>query len=253
MRGSNDTVAVVLAGGIGSRAGLGHPKQFAVLAGRTLLERTVARFERSEAVDGILVLIAPDHIDRAERILKEAGFAKIAGVVPGGEQRSDSTRAALDRIAADGGAAKVLVHDAARPFVPDRVIREAVGALDDRDAVNVVDPVTDTLVTVRDDGEGGEAPAEVVDRSAVRRVQTPQGFRFPVLAEAYRLAAGDPDFRATDDCSVVMRYLPEARIAVIAGDPWNMKVTGPADVLVADLIAARLDETGTGALGGESE
>ena len=127
----------------------------------------------------------------------------------------------------------MLVHDAARPLVTARIITDCFESLASYPVVNVAIESSDTIVQVDADG----LVRATLDRASLRRVQTPQGFHSEVLREAHALAAEDPDFAATDDCGVVMRYLPDQPVVVVAGDERNLKVTTPADLQV---VAAQL-------------
>src|SRR5215470_10188436 len=131
-------VAVVLAGGSGERFGHGVPKQLLTLAGRTLLERSVAAFEQAPGVDAILVVMAAGHAERAAAVLAGGGFGKLTAVIAGGTTRVDSTRAAL--AALGEGECDVLLHDAARPLVDQHTIAACVAALAECPAVGVAVP-----------------------------------------------------------------------------------------------------------------
>ena len=123
---------------------------------------------------------------------------------------------------------RILIHDAVRPGVSRSLIGRVCATLRSHAVANVVLPVVDTLIEVDADGRMRRVP----DRALLRRVQTPQGFHAPVLFEAYRRALADPDFRATDDCSVVFRYCPEIDIALVPGEERNLKLTYPEDLTV---------------------
>ena len=123
---------------------------------------------------------------------------------------------------------RILIHDAVRPGVSRSLIGRVCAALRSHAVANVVLPVVDTLIEVNTDGQMRRVP----DRALLRRVQTPQGFHAPVLFEAYRRALADPNFRATDDCSVVFRYCPEIDIALVPGEERNLKLTYPEDLTV---------------------
>ncbi len=151
----------------------------------------------------------------------------------GGATRRDSPRAALAALPSEP--CHVLVHDAARPLVTARIITDCLASLASYPAVNVAIESADTLVAVDEAGLVVDTPP----RASLRRVQTPQGFRSEVLAEAYALASADPEFAATDDVSVVRRYLPDEPVVVVAGDERNLKVTTPVDLeIVAALLGA---------------
>ncbi len=126
----------------------------------------------------------------------------------------------------------MLLHDAARPLVDQRIIADCVAALATWTAIGVVVPSTDTIVEVSDGVLGAVLP-----RDSLARCQTPQGFRLSVIGRAHDLAAADPDFGgATDDCGVVRRYLPDVPIGAVTGSERNLKVTYPGDLDLAELF-----------------
>ncbi len=221
------TVAVVLAGGTGTRVGGEVPKQLLRLGGTTILGHAIAAFERSPLVDDVLVVMAPGHLPAANDVVREHGFTTVRAVLEGGATRTESTLCALAALGEEE--CDVLVHDAARPLLPDHVIASCVTALRSYRAVEPVLPLVDTVVGVE-----GNVVADLHEREVLRRVQTPQGFRLSTLRRAYELAGADPRFTATDDASVVVRYLPDVPVAVVPGDERNLKVTGPLDVVVAE-------------------
>ncbi|MEV4544204.1 bifunctional cytidylyltransferase/SDR family oxidoreductase [Micromonospora echinaurantiaca] len=224
------TVAVVLAGGTGTRLGLGIPKQLLKIAGKPIIEHTLAVFEAAPEIDEIIVLMAAGHVADAQRIVEKAGFRKVTKVIEGGDTRNATTRIALDAVGA--GDCNILFHDAVRPLVSGRIVRECVNALWTYSAVDVAIPSADTIIQVDED----DCITDIPVRSSLRRGQTPQAFRSGTIREAYRRAEGDPDFAATDDCGVVLRYLPGTPIKVIDGSDENIKVTHPVDVHLADKL-----------------
>ncbi len=244
-------VAVVLGGGVGQRLGAGTPKQLLTLGGRTLVEHCVAAFQAAPGVDEILVVMARGYTEPVEKMLAGAGvggggaggggFGKVSAVIQGGASRPESVRAALAAIAASvrgpgagtGGAGDcgVLLHDAARPLVDQRIIADCVAALDEHEAAGVAVPASDTMV-VTQDGVMVSMPS----REGLLRCQTPQCFRLPVIALAHERAAADPGYSPTDDCGVVLRYLPEVPVHVVAGSERNIKVTYPQDLIVAEAL-----------------
>jgi 2-C-methyl-D-erythritol 4-phosphate cytidylyltransferase len=235
------TVAVVLAAGSGSRFGSASPKQLRVLAGRNLIEHCVQAFQDAPGVDGILVVTAAALQEQVARDL--AGHGKVAAVIRGGDTRTDSTRAALAWLAASvPGDSKVLFHDAARPLVDQRIIADCVRALDQWQAIGVVVPSSDTIVEVIDG-----TIERVLPRHALARCQTPQGFRLSVISRAYQLADADPAFAtipATDDCGVVLRYLPEVTIGAVTGSERNLKITYTDDLAIANALIGPHAEAG---------
>ena len=224
------TVAVVLAGGTGSRVGFDVPKQLLKVAGRTIIEHTVEALHDCDEVDEILVVMTPDFVEDARELLLKPSFPRLTRVLAGGRDRNESTRRALDALGKDE--LNVLFHDAVRPLLSQRVVADCVEALRTAEAVDVAIPSADTIVRV----DPHERVVEIPDRSLLRRGQTPQGFRLSTIRRAYEIAATDPDFTATDDCAVVLRYLPETPIQVVRGEEQNMKVTYPVDLFIVDKL-----------------
>ena len=229
-------MAVVLAGGTGTRVGLSIPKQLIKIAGKPIIEHTIAAFEASPLIDEIIVLMAPGHLDPVRALVQGGGYGKVTQIVEGGVTRNDSTSRALDALGAEE--CNVLFHDAVRPLVSQTIISDCISALATHEAVDTAIPSADTIVQVHETSPvaGEETIEDVLQRSLLRRGQTPQAFRLSIIRKAYELAWQDPDFTATDDCTVVLRYLPEVPIAVISGHERNMKVTEPIDVYIADKL-----------------
>jgi 2-C-methyl-D-erythritol 4-phosphate cytidylyltransferase len=225
-------VAVVLGGGLGQRLGAGMPKQLLTLGGRTLVERCVAAFETAPGIDEILVVMARGYTAQVEALLGDR-YPKVTGVIEGGQARPDSVRAALAATAARAGGADcgVLLHDAARPLVDQRIIADCVAALRVHDAAGVAVPASDTMVVT-----GNGVMQSMPRRETLHRCQTPQCFRLSVISRAHELAAADPGFSPTDDCGVVMRYLPDVPVHIVPGSERNIKVTYPQDLTVAEAL-----------------
>jgi 2-C-methyl-D-erythritol 4-phosphate cytidylyltransferase len=222
-------VGVVLAGGVGTRVGLAIPKQLLKIAGKPIIEHTLAAFEATSEIDEVIVLMTPGYVDDINAIVSARGFRKVSAVLEGGLTRNDTTKLALDQLGTEE--CNVLFHDAVRPLVTGRIVRECVNALRNFDAVDVAIPSADTIIVV-----DGDVISDIPDRSRLRRGQTPQGFKLSTIRKAYELAWQDPDFAATDDCSVVLRYLPDVAIHVVEGSEHNMKVTDPVDLFIADKL-----------------
>jgi 2-C-methyl-D-erythritol 4-phosphate cytidylyltransferase len=224
-------VAVVLGGGVGQRLGAGTPKQLLTLGGTTLIERCVAAFQAAPGVDAILVVMASGYTAEVEALLADR-YPKVTAVIEGGQTRPESVRVALAAIATgrsdDGG---VLLHDAARPLVDQRIIADCVAALREHDAAGVAVPASDTMVVT-----GNGVMQSMPRRETLHRCQTPQCFRLSVITQAHELAAADPGFSPTDDCGVVMRYLPDVPVHIVPGSERNIKVTYAQDLAVAEAL-----------------
>ncbi len=221
--------ALLLAGGAGDRFRAEVPKQFVRLAGETILSRS-ARLVAGAGIDDLVVVAHPDWLAATQEAVTALALALPTTVVAGGASRNESTRNGLAALGADPDDI-VVVHDAVRPLVPRAVIRRSIEPIlaGLADGTDTVIPSADTLVIV-DDGQVVEIP----DRARFRRGQTPQTFRVGVLALAYERAAAAGDLQATDDCSLVLRYVPGARIVAVDGDEVNLKITTRIDMVMAD-------------------
>lgn len=216
-----------------------EPKQFVEIAGRSILEHTIRAFHAHAGIDEIAIVAPPAHAARVRAIA--APYVKVRRVLAGGSERHESSLAAIRAYSADEAAApgsiRLLIHDAVRPLVSQRVISDCLAALDTCAAVDVAIACTDTIVEVDADGHICRIPP----RARLRHVQTPQGFHFATIAEAYRRGLADPDFTTTDDCGVVYRYMPETPIRVIAGDTTNIKLTYRSDLVLAARLLGEAD------------
>jgi 2-C-methyl-D-erythritol 4-phosphate cytidylyltransferase len=232
------TVAVVLAGGSGVRLGGNTPKQLQLLAGRTLLEHCVAAFDAAPGIAEVVVVMPAELIGDAKRIL-DANYRKVSHIIAGGTDRPGSTRCAIDLLGQNLGKGadadcNVLFHDAARPLVDQRIIADCISGLADSEALGVVVPTTDTIVAMTDG-----VMTSIPPRESLGRCQTPQGFRLSVIRRAHELAAADPDagaFTPTDDCGIVLRYLPDVQVLTVPGSERNIKITYAGDFLIAEAL-----------------
>ncbi len=230
-------VAVLLAGGSGRRMGGPEPKQFIMVSGRSILEHSIRAFHSHAQIDEIVIVAHADYIDRIAEIA--APYPKVKHIVPGGKERYDSSLAAIaiyrsvrsEELGVRSDL-NLLIHDAVRPLVSQRIISDCITALKSYKAVDVAIPCTDTIVEVNAEGH----ICHITPRAMLRNVQTPQCFRLETIAEAYKRGLDDPDFITTDDCGVVHRYLPEEPIYVVEGETTNIKVTYPEDLILAEKI-----------------
>ena len=224
---SRKNIAVILASGSGSRFGSNLPKQFIRLGGKPVIQYTIEAFEKAECIDDILIVTREDFVDYVLEIVNVQQFGKVGKVISGGKQRYDSTLAALNAIADDK--ANLIIHDAVRPFISQDIIRNCVTALDSASAVDVVVDATDTIVRVEN-----EKVTDIPDRRFLRRGQTPQAFRKTVLEKAYDAFMQDDDKVASDDCGIVLKYLPDVPVATVQGNEANFKITHQQDIYLAD-------------------
>ena len=216
-------IAIILAGGSGRRMGGALPKQFLEVNNRTILEYTIDNFERAECIDEIAIVTHPDYVDKMQQIISSNPWKKVARILLGGKERTDSTLSALRAYTNEND--RLLIHDGVRPMVSQQIIQNVCSALSEYDVVNLAIPAVDTIIEVKDG-----VMVAVPRRDLLRQVQTPQGFKRETLALAYEKALADPDFMATDDCGVVFKYHPASPIKIVEGETSNIKITYKEDL-----------------------
>ena len=216
-------LAILVAAGRGERMGGGRPKAFLPVAGQPMLLRAALAFEAAASVDAIVAVVPEELVHEAADVLRRV--AKLRAVVAGGALRQDSVLAGMKQ-APEGFDGMVLVHDAARPLVEPSLIDAVAQAAHERGAAVPVLTLVDTVKRVR-----GGLVVETLDRAELAGAQTPQGFRFALLARAYEEAFRD-HVMVTDEAMAVER-LGEP-VAVVAGSPRNRKLTTPEDLAWAE-------------------
>ena len=226
------TWGLVLAAGQGERAGGGPPKQYRRLAGEAIVARAAAALLHHPRIDGVVVVIAPGQRD----LYRQAcGHLALLDPVEGGAQRQDSVRLGLEALA-PLQPGQVLIHDAARPFLPGVVIERLLEALNHSPAALPVLPVVDTLKLVK-----AGAILATVDRTGLVRAQTPQGFHFESILQGHRDHAGRS---LTDDTALAERA--GLKVTAVAGDESLFKITRPEDFARAARHLSSGFETRTG-------
>jgi len=222
-------IAAILAGGTGTRMNSGKPKQFLPLAdGRSVIEHTVDAFESSDEVEEICIVMHPVWIGEMQQLCEHNCWRKVRHILSGGAERYLSTLAAIEcYLDREDDQFTLLLHDAARPFVSQRIISDVAAACRQHEAVAVGIPSTDTIWQVN---PFSATIQRIPERPLMWRAQTPQAFRFALLRDAYQRALQDPQFHATDDCGVIAHYAPETKIHIVRGDEQNVKITFPNDL-----------------------
>jgi 2-C-methyl-D-erythritol 4-phosphate cytidylyltransferase len=214
--------AVLVAAGRGERLGEDRPKAFVRLGDLPLLAEPLRRLDESQWVDGIVLVAPPEWEEPAILLAEEVGASKVSSCVCGGATRTDSVRAGVAEVPDD--AAVVVVHDAARPLLPEDVLERVIGALGEGfDGAIPGLPIVDTVKRVR-----AGLVVETVPRDELVTVQTPQAFVAPVLREALTAVRDDPARSATDCAALVEAN--GGRVKVVDGDERLLKVTTRADL-----------------------
>ena len=228
-------IAVILAGGVGSRLGLDKPKQFMKMAGKTILEHTVDVFQKHDKIDEIVIVMNASYLHDAEAMVLQNHWNKVKKVLNGGSERYESSLVAINAYKNVAGIedANIIFHDAVRPMVSKRIIDETISALGNYDAVDVAIPSADTIIKL---DETKQYISDIPKREYLNRGQTPQGFKYKTINEAYKIALNDPAMQTTDDCGIVKKYLPETMVYVVKGEEQNVKLTYPEDIYVLDKL-----------------
>ena len=224
------TAALIVAAGRGTRAGGAVPKQYALVGGTSVLGRTLSVFLDHSAVDQVLVVIGPDDW----KLYDTAGIAshaKLVTPVAGGDTRQSSVLNGL-RALGKFGPSRVLIHDAVRPFVTERIVSDVLEALSEAPGAVASVPVGDTLKRAGPDGN----VAETADRSGLWRAQTPQGFRFLDILAAHEAAAAAGRTDLTDDSAVA--EWAGLTVKIVPGSESNRKLTTAEDMASANQTTA---------------
>jgi 2-C-methyl-D-erythritol 4-phosphate cytidylyltransferase len=220
--------AIIVAGGSSQR--MGFDKLFVLLGNKPVLAHTIDAFEQTDSVREIILVARAERIEEFEELVRQNGFKKVRRIVPGGKHRQDSVRAGLEQIEAD--TAFIAVHDAARPLVMPKQIERVFAVARQHGAAALAEPITDTLKRADENRfvTGG------VPRESLYAMQTPQIFAHQLLEQAYAGVAAN-DLFVTDEVSAV-EYLG-AKVQLVPNDEWNIKITYPRDLLLAQAALAR--------------
>ena len=214
--------AVIVAAGKGERMGE-VDKMFALLGGKPVIARVIDTFEKCNSVDQMVVVISQENLEKCQQLVVEQGWSKVTEVCPGGERRQDSVAAGLSRL---NRCHWVVIHDGARPLVTGGLIERGLMEARETGAAVAAVPVTDTIKVAGDDRIVRETPP----RGNLWAVQTPQVFRFDIIAKAYQQAKAE----VTDDATLVEGLGYKVKLYMGAYD--NIKVTTPDDLVLAEWI-----------------
>jgi len=212
--------AILLMGGEGQRFGSATPKQFHLLGEKKIYQHTLDALVDSSLFDEIILVCHPDWIDLSHK-----------GVVKGGKTRQESSYSGL--MAFRQRPDIVLIHDAVRPFVSERILRENVEGAILKGAVDTCIPSADTLVHAID----GMAIDAIPTRKEYFRGQTPQTFRMEWICEAHERALAEGIENASDDCRLVLRL--GKKVFIVLGDEQNIKITSELDLFIAEQLQNR--------------
>ena len=222
-RGNQQRVgAVIVAAGSSRRMG-GVNKVFALLGGKPILARAIDAFQRCNSIDQIVVVLSKQNLERCRRLVAEQGWSKVTDVCAGGRHRQDSVVAGLGRLS---HCHWVVIHDGARPLLTEDLIHRGLTEVQETGAAAAAVPVTDTIKVAGDDRLVQQTPP----RHNLWAVQTPQVFRFDIIAEAYHQAKQE----VTDDATLVEQL--GYRVKLYMGAYDNIKITTPDDLILAEVL-----------------
>jgi 2-C-methyl-D-erythritol 4-phosphate cytidylyltransferase len=220
--------AIIVAAGKGTRMGSEIPKQYLMIAGKTILDTTISKFEKNNHIDEIILVVNKEDMELVETSIA-CNYKKITRVVAGGSTRTESVYEGIKNVAENCGV--VLIHDGVRPFISHRLINTCIENVYKYGACIPVLDVTDTIKKV----ENGYVES-TLDRSVLKAAQTPQSFEYEIIRTCYEKAAMEQDLRFTDDASIVEYY--GYKVKAIEGLPKNFKITTPLDFRIAEIIAS---------------
>ncbi|HXI26518.1 MAG TPA: 2-C-methyl-D-erythritol 4-phosphate cytidylyltransferase [Pyrinomonadaceae bacterium] len=221
-------VAIIVAGGKGTRFGGHRPKQFLEINGTSIIVYTLRQFEHAQEIDAVVVAVPAEEVNTFRSAVGESNLKKVSQVVAGGDTRAQSVKCGLASIEA---ADVVAVHDAVRPLVTPEEIDQVMLAANNSGAAILVAPVSDTIKEV-----DHNRIVRTVPRAQLRRALTPQCFRFDILKRAYADLEEIESLRieVTDDSFLVERL--GVPIAAVEGSARNIKITNQDDLAFAETV-----------------
>lgn len=228
-------IAMVLAGGSGTRMGIEIPKQFIEVEGKPLIIHTIESFQKNSSIDAIVMVCRSDYREKLTEWIDKYKLTKVKFIADNGDTRQLSVKNGLKAIS---GAVKaddvILIHDGARPLITDDIINRNIDGVKEFGAVNTVIPCTDTLVI----SKGGKSLEGVADRSIHYQCQTPQSFKYEVIIKAHRFAEEGGIDSATDDCQLVSKM--GHNVHLVEGSKLNFKVTTREDLMILEAVIGKL-------------
>lgn len=224
----NKTAAIVLAAGKGSRMQSKIEKQFMLLHNKPVLYYSLKEFELA-GIEEIILVTGAENIEYCQKhIIEQYQFKNVKRIVAGGKERYESVYNGLQAVEYSE---IVLIHDGARPFITQQMIKDSIKGVREQGACVVGVPVKDTIKVANTDGICIDTP----NRSSLWQIQTPQSFWREEIENAYEIAIQKRDTAITDDAMVMERY-GKRNIKIIQGDYKNLKITTPEDMIIAEAL-----------------
>ncbi|KGK86062.1 IspD/TarI family cytidylyltransferase [Clostridium sp. HMP27] len=219
-------IAIILAGGIGSRMGIKDmPKQFIDVYGKPILVHTLESFDSNMNIDSICIVTLKDYIEEVNILLRKFEINKVKWVIEGGSNRQESTLKGLQAIEKDCKEDDIIViHDSVRPLISQRIIDDNIKSAKEFGAVDTVIHTSDTIIRSIDNQSIDSVPI----RKELFLGQTPQSFKFSIIKEAHECAIKNKIEDATDDCQLVLKM--NKKIQLVLGEKLNFKITSFDDL-----------------------
>lgn len=221
--------SIILAGGIGERFGNDLPKQFIKLAGKPIISHTLDVFDKHPSIDNIVIVINKENKHRLNRILSDSNYTKKITIVVGGKNRQESSFNGL--ISCPAETTHVLIHDSVRPFVDKGTIDDCIKGLQNYKALDTYIDSADTIIQI----DANNDICAIPERSSLKRGQTPQAFELRTILDAHEQSKSIGLIESTDDCNLVLKT-GRAKIHAIKGSEYNIKITDPLDLDIAEKI-----------------
>jgi 2-C-methyl-D-erythritol 4-phosphate cytidylyltransferase len=224
-----NVTVIIVAAGKGRRMGSDTPKQYLVIDGKVILDKTIEQFEKNSMVDNIIVVVNNEDMELVKKKLSYER-PRINKIVIGGEQRTNSVYNGILNIEEDMQNGIVLIHDGVRPFVSQKLINNCIETSYENGACVPVIDLVDTVKHITKD----DFVKKTIDRNKHKAVQTPQAFDYEIIKKCYEQALEDK-IKVTDDSALVEHY--GYKVKAIKGLQKNIKITTQFDLRVAELIA----------------
>ena len=225
------TVALILAGGIGKRMGVSLPKQFLEIKGKPVLVHTLSNFQRNDSVDSIVVVCVSDWIEYTWDLVKKYNLSKVEAIIPGGDTSHDSTRNGIFHLRRTLGKGDVvIIHDAARPILPQKAIDEMLRIAKDNGNASLAIPCYETVIYTDDQLSGNKE----LDRSHLMRVQTPQAYEYSSILELYERAEKEDRHDVIYADIVAVEY--GMTVYFSKGFTNNIKITKQEDIPLCEYL-----------------
>ena len=221
-------IAIVLAGGTGSRMSLDMPKQFAVVKGKPIMAYTLSVFQNSPLVDSIYLVSHKEYFEQSKSIIEQYNINKVRDIIEGGQTRQESVFNALKQMNAKDDDI-ILIHDCARPLVDEQIIKDNIEQCKLHEAVETAVKAVDTTIEVSE-----EQFENSLNRDKLYQVQTPQTFKYRLIKEAHENAIKNKLANITDDAQLVAKL--GHKVFIVNGKKTNLKVTTDEDLKILEAL-----------------